>query len=160
MNKSRKLYENIILVAFLAFFSYLLYVAETSPSYTFEGVASMEFPAAIFILMLVLCAVKLVGNIVVMVKEKGVGQASMERIPLQIWLSLAMIVAYSFLWHLIGFALSTFAFVTLESKLLRPKTPWIKAVLVGIGTTIVMVVVFTYLFNVDFPEPLYELIVG
>ncbi|MPN62520.1 hypothetical protein SDC9_210269 [bioreactor metagenome] len=147
-------------MVFLAFFSYLLYVAETSPSYTFEGVASMEFPAAIFILMLVLCAVKLVGNIVVMVKEKGPAQASIERIPLQIWLSLALIVGYAFLWHLIGFALSTLMFVTLESKILRPKTPWLKAGMVGLGTTVLMIFVFTYLFNVDFPEPLYELIVG
>ena len=70
------------------------------------------------------------------------------------------IVIYAFLWNFLGFGLSTVLFVTLESHYLRPKTSFLKCLLVGVGSTLVLYFVFGLLFNfnVDFPEPILALI--
>lgn len=160
MNKTEKIYESIVLGLFLIFFSYLLYIAETVESYSFEGLASMDFPSWIFMLVIALSGLKLLGNIILFAKQRIAMNGRLDYVDPRVYITLGLILLYAFAWNAIGFSLSTFIFVTIESKLLRKESPWNKSILVGLMTTVFMVMVFGYLFKVDFPEPLYELIWG
>ena len=160
--------ENIVLVLFAAFFSFLFYVASTSESYNFDGIASMTFPKWIIGFTIFLSVLKLGMNLCA--KSDPSEESEVEEAPELVdglshqasnrkkLISLVGIVIYAFLWNFLGFGLSTVLFVTLESHYLRPKTPFLKCLLVGVGATLVLYFVFGFLFNVDFPEPILELI--
>jgi len=160
MNKTEKIYESIVLGLFLIFFSYLLYIAKTVESYSFEGLASMDFPSWIFMIVIALSGLKLLGNIILFAKQRNLMNGKLDYVDPRVYVTLGLILLYAFAWNAIGFSISTFIFVTIESKLLRKESPWKKSFLIGFVATVFMVVVFGYLFNVDFPEPLYELILG
>jgi hypothetical protein len=158
MNKTEKIYESIVLGLFVIFFSYLLYIAKTVESYSFEGLASMDFPSWIFMIVIALSGLKLLGNIILFAKQRNLMNGKLDYVDPRVYVTLGLILLYAFAWNAIGFSISTFIFVTIESKLLRKESPWKKSFLIGFVATVFMVVVFGYLFNVDFPEPLYELI--
>jgi hypothetical protein len=158
MNKTEKIYESIVLGLFLIFFSYLLYIAKTVESYSFEGLASMDSPSWIFMIVIALSGLKLLGNIILFAKQRNLMNGKLDYVDPRVYVTLGLILLYAFAWNAIGFSISTFIFVTIESKLLRKESPWKKSFLIGFVATVFMVVVFGYLFNVDFPEPLYELI--
>lgn len=120
----------------------------------------MDFPSWIFMLVITLSGLKLLGNIILFVKQRISLNGKLDYVDPRVYITLGLILLYAFAWNAIGFSLSTFIFVTIESKLLRRESPWKKSILVGLVTTVFMVLVFGNLFNVDFPEPLYELIWG
>ncbi|MDD3904026.1 MAG: tripartite tricarboxylate transporter TctB family protein [Sphaerochaeta sp.] len=157
MGKTEKRFENIIFVIFIIGFSYLLYVARTSESYSFDGVASMAFPSWIFIITIVLCSVGLVRNLLIKWKETAPQEPKTD---LRIYLSLVFIIIYAALWNILGFCFSTILFLIIESKMLRPSCDWKKVTLIAISMTAFLVFIFGVLFNVDFPEPLIELLLG
>lgn len=151
-------YENIVLGIFIAGFSFLLYIARTSPSYAFgNDVASMTFPSAILGLMILLCVIKLVMNY--MSKDKSSDDA-VQSTPYKIYILLCAIIAYAFLWNGLGFSLSTAIFAAAMSKMLRPTCSWKKVCIVAVAVAIFMNLVFGVLFGVDFPEPILELVLG
>lgn len=160
MNKTEKLYESVVLVFFVVLFSYFLYIAKTADSYSFDGIASMDFPSWIFMLVIGLSGIKLVVNVIRFIKNQDWIREKMEHTDRRVFITLVMIILYAFAWNVIGFSLSTFIFVSVVSKVLRKESPWMKSVLLGVGTTVVMMLVFGFLFSVDFPEPLYALIFG
>ena len=108
--------------------------------------------------MLVLCIGMLTKNVVEICKEKSLGE--FKKLDKRVLIMLAMIIVYAVLWEVIGFCLSSILFVTASSLLLRKNCGWVKALIVGIGSTVILYFVFGYLFKVDFPEPLLELIFG
>ncbi len=150
-----KWYENIVYIICLVFFSIELHEALATKPRAVNGMQSMTFPKVIFGIIIVMCAVKLLMNIIWMIRS---GEYGFELLDRRILISLVMIIVYAALWQIIGFGLSSVIFVTIESKLLRNNAPWLHCALVGLGTTVVLYFVFGFLFNVDFPEPILEMI--
>lgn len=158
MDTTERFYENCVLCGLLILFSYLFYIARTSPSYTFEGIASMEFPSWIFIIVLLLCAIKLIGNIMFQIKRGDKQAASKEKVSPKINLSIFLIVLYAVMWNIVGFSISSFSFVSVEAKILRPQISWKIVLLIGFLVTVAVDIVFGLFFNIDFPEPIFEII--
>ncbi len=154
---TQRWYENAIYVLCLISFSFLLSNAASVKPKAYDGMQSMTFPKVIFSIIIILCAYKLVMNLIAMAKDK---EFYFEKIDKRVVISLVMIIVYAALWEVIGFGLSSLLFVIFEAKLLRPQSAWWKAVAVGVGSTGVLYFIFGFLFNVDFPEPLIELIFG
>ncbi len=148
-------YENLVYLICLVFFSILLHQALEAKPQRFDGMQSMTFPKVIFSVIVILCAIKLIANIVTMIRT---GEYGFEMVDHRIIISLVMIVLYAVLWEVIGFGISSVIFTLIESKILRSNAKWINCFFVGAGTTVVLYFIFGFLFNVDFPEPILELI--
>ena len=157
--KTEKVYENIVYVLFICVFSYLMKVAVSAKAFKVNGMKSMTFPKGIIAVMIILCSAKLILNIIQAVRQHNEAGESFERLhPIKL-LTLAMIIVYAALWNVIGFALSSLLFITVEAKILRWKEcSWLKAFLVGAGATLAVYLIFGFLFNVDFPEPIIRLL--
>lgn len=150
-------YENAIYALLLVGFSILLNTAFlTKTKSNVNGMKSMTFPKAVMIIMIVLCTAKLMMNIVYMLKHKE--DLSFQGIHSVMLISLGAIIVYVALWNVIGFGLSSVLFVALESKLLRNSARWWKCITVGVGTTVVLYILFGVVFKVDFMEPIFELL--
>lgn len=148
-------YENFVYIICIIFFSILIHQALEAKPQKYDGMQSMTFPKVIFGAIIILCAVKLIANIVTMIRT---GDYGFEIVDPRIIISLIMIVLYAVLWEVIGFGLSSVLFVIIESKILRSEAKWIHCFFVSVGTTAVLYFVFGFLFNVDFPEPILNLI--
>ena len=157
--KTEKVYENIVYVLFICVFSYLFKVAMSARVIKVNGMKSMTFPKGIIAVMIVLCSAKLITNIITEVKHRSESGEKFERLhPIKL-LTLLLIIVYAALWNVIGFGLSSLLFITAEAKLLRwNECSWLKSFLVGAGATLVIYLVFGFLFNVDFPEPLFGML--
>lgn len=160
-------YENITLVLFVLSFTFLFIVASRAESYNFDGIASMTFPKWIIGIVIILCITKLLMNFaarpneeekVTEEKDEVVNGLTRRERSVKIGVSLCGIVAYAFLWNVLGFGFCTAAYVTLESKYLRPRCSWKRCLLVGLGSMLLLYFIFGFLFNVDFPEPILRLI--
>ena len=153
--KSAFFFENVVLSLLFAVFAYLLYVAKTSPSYSSGGdTASMTFPSWIFIITMLLCALKLVINYVA--GKKSADSAETGKTHIKVYITLLSIIVYAFCWNLIGFSISTVVFVAFVSQMLRPSCSMPKTFIMALGVAVFMNVVFGMFFKVDFPEPLLE----
>ncbi len=89
--------------------------------------------------------------------------ASGERInllPKPVALTLAAVVVYALLWNVIGFTLSTILFLATETKIVNSDIPLKKGVLVAVIGTAIILVIFVYLFKMNFPEPLLDWVRG
>ncbi|MDY4610554.1 MAG: tripartite tricarboxylate transporter TctB family protein [Sphaerochaetaceae bacterium] len=164
-------YENIVLVVFIIAFSFLFYVASTSESYSFDGIASMTFPMYIIGAVVVLCFIKLFRTYLTCKKHKPaikeeeapgttVNGLTAKQASRKIMFTLLFIMVYALVWNLLGFALSTCLFIFLEAKFLKSSTSWLSCLIIGVGATVVLYFIFGFLFNVDFPEPILELLIG
>lgn len=154
---TQRWFENVVYMLCIAVFSYLLSSAMSVKPRAYDGMQSMTFPKIIFSLVILLCVIKLIGNIISMIKDK---ELSFERADTRVFISLLMIIIYAVMWKLIGFGASSVLFVSAEAKLLRSQVKWWKAAAVGAGSTAVLYFIFGFLFNVDFPEPIISLIFG
>lgn len=153
--KNAFFFENVVLSLLFAVFAYLLYVAKTSPSYSSGGdTASMTFPSWIFIITMLLCALKLVINYVA--GKKSADGAETGKTHIKVYITLLSIIVYAFCWNLIGFSISTVVFVAFVSQMLRPSCSMPKTFITALGVAVFMNVVFGMFFKVDFPEPLLE----
>lgn len=158
MEKSTRFFEGIVLVMLITAFSYLLYVANsTEADYAASGISSMGFPKVIFSLIIGLCAFKLAGNIRWQLKNRQ-AQDSLLKLDKRIYLTLGLIVAYTMLWNIIGFCLSTFIFFTVQSQVLETNSSWRMSGVLGLSATVIMYFIFGVLFKVYFPEPLWDML--
>lgn len=155
--KTERAYENLVYVIFIAAFSFLLKTAFDKKPLKVSGMQSMTFPKGIFVIMLVFCTVKFILNLIEIIAERESEEKFEHLHPVKLLL-LTMILVYASMWNVIGFGLSSAVFITLASKLLRRTCSWLKAILVGVGSTAFIYIVFGFLFNVDFPEPILNLI--
>ena len=73
---------------------------------------------------------------------------------------MALIILYTICWEIIGFTLSSMIFVFVESRLLDNEKPWKQAVLIALVYTVLLYSVFHFGFGVQFPEPIFEAILG
>lgn len=153
--KSAFFFENVVLSMLFAVFAYLLYIAKTSPSYSSGGdTASMTFPSWIFIITMLLCALKLFINYIAGKKSTGGTEAGKTHI--KVYITLLSIIIYAFCWNLAGFSISTVVFVAFVSQMLRPSCSMPKTFITALGVAVFMNIVFGMFFKVDFPEPLLE----
>lgn len=154
---TQRWYENFVYVLCIVFFSFLEKTAFSTKSRALDGMQSMTFPKFIFAFIILLCSIKLIGNVLHMVKNKEYAYESLNG---KVIASLLFIIVYAGLWQVLGFGLSSVLFVSLESFILRPQTKVWKSIIVAIGSTLVLYFVFGYLFKVSFPEPILDLIIG
>lgn len=157
--KTEKTYENFVYVLFICVFSYLFKVAMSAKSLKVNGMKSMTFPKGIIAVMIILCAAKLISNIIQAVRRHNESGEPFERLhPIKL-LTLALIIVYAALWNVTGFAISSLLFITVEAKILRWKDcSWLKAFAVSVGATAAIYLIFGFLFSVDFPEPLLSML--
>lgn len=160
MSKSERFYERVVLVIILAVYSFLMYTAViTKSDYSVNGNGPMDFPKWMIGAMIVLCAGRLADNVLWWSRNRATTQAA-EKVDRRIYFMMVLIVIYAALWNVLGFCLSTFAFVMLSAQVLKPSNSWLKSALVGLLVTVVVYVVFGMLFRVNFPEPILDLIAG
>lgn len=159
MRKSTLLYENVVLSSIFAVFTFLLYIARTSPSYSSGGdTASMTFPSWIFIITMSICALKLILNYFCMKKENNDNNTAnkIQKTHIKVYITLLSIIIYALCWNMVGFSISTIIFVAFVSQMLRPSCPMPKTIIIALGVAVFMNIVFGMFFKVDFPEPLLE----
>lgn len=155
--KTERTYENVVYVIFISFFSYLLNIAFNTKSFKVNGMQSMTFPKGIISILIVLCATKFIMNIIEIIKDRDSKERFEKLHPIKT-LTLALIIIYASLWNIIGFGLSSFIFVSTESKLLKKECSWAMALLIGFSSTALLYISFGFFFNVDFPEPILNLL--
>ncbi len=164
----RKLKCEIGVTSFiLAATIYLQYVAYTTKVRTnVQGMQSMDFPKIILYLLIILCLFILITGIRKLVKFRRLekaqnqGQETVDKPPMihkKIILSTGLIIAYAIAWNIIGFILSSIAFFYVESRVLDNEKPWWQVLLLSLGYTAIVYVVFGLAFRVSFPEPIFEL---
>ena len=167
----KKTYELIVILLFLAFCGVMLSEGLTKnilpPIFVSEFVKPYDFPNVALIVIAVLCVFLLIKTIVDITKEKK--QASAVKAPekteeekaiektnlLKSRLTLGLIIVYVILWKFLGFFIATPLFVFAECMILPKKRSWWKALLCAAATTIICYVVFTLLFKIRFPNPLF-----
>ena len=183
MDLTKQKMEIAVTACLLALTGFLLMVAYQTPAnFKVEGMASMDFPKAIFWIQMILCAYILAKGIlnyrkmkaelaalapVVPSADKAVaaGEVPGEEAALkqpfmqrEVAITLALIIAYAVCWNIIGFGLSSFLFFVAESIVLDRERPIWQALLLGVIMTAVIYFAFGFVFRVSFPEPLLDLI--
>lgn len=159
MKKEERFYERIVLLLLLAGSAFLYYNASQAKSVaTGTDMTSMDFPKGILAVLMALCALKLAAGLAGLAKEK-VEETAPPRDP-RTALTMVFIVVYAFLWRILGFCLSSFLFFFAESLLLKRTLGKRQAVIISVGVTLTIYIIFGMAFGVDFPEPLLELITG
>lgn len=134
---------------------------DTDKPVTDGNLTSMAFPKVLYLVIIVLCVYLVIRGIIWFVKNpapKGEGKAVV--VPFKSLVTFVMIVAYAFLWPIIGFTLSTFLFFFVESVFLSRKRPIWVTLLLAVGITVFISVVFGVFFKVSFPDPLMDAIRG
>ena len=163
MKKEERFYERIVLfLLLLAAGGLYLSASQAKVVATGTDMASMDFPKGILIVLVLLCGIKLVGNLVSLTKEKTNEEKNDEKVPLdkRTWMTAVCIVLYAALWNIFGFCLSSFVFFYTEALVLKRDAGKKQAAMISIGVTIFIFVIFGMVFGVDFPEPILDLIMG
>ncbi|MGN0305872.1 MAG: tripartite tricarboxylate transporter TctB family protein [Lachnospiraceae bacterium] len=157
MKKEERFYERIVLILLLLG-TFILYCNASRARSVTTGtdMTSMDFPKGILILLAVLCGVRLIGNLIQSAKEKEEKQkVSVDK---RTWITAIGIFLYAIMWKIFGFFLSSCTFFFLESLVLKRDVCKKQAVLISVGITTFIYIVFGMAFGVDFPEPLLELV--
>lgn len=69
-----------------------------------------------------------------------------------------LMIAYALLWKFVGFSLSTFLFFGVQAKVMDKERPIGQLAVISLVFTVGLNVVFSTLFHVNFPEPLFNAI--
>ncbi|MBE6905287.1 MAG: tripartite tricarboxylate transporter TctB family protein [Ruminococcaceae bacterium] len=161
MNKTQRQFELCVLVILTVVCSFSLYTAFTAESkFAVEGLTSMDFPKAVFGIIVFFCLCLMVPNVkalIVFHKQSSNAEKIMDwRIPG----TMLLIIVYGLSWKLLGFFLSSFLYFTFQARLLDKSTGIIKNAAISFSLVAFVYLVFGLLFRVDFPEPLLEMILG
>lgn len=162
MDRKTRTYELLVTLMIMGLVAFFLIVALTDPvKVAGKGMGPMEFPVAVFLIMLLLGSVVLLENYRarkadapgVSPREEEEPSASRDwRLPATIFL----IVVYALMWKVVGFSLSTLVYIAVQARTLNRKTSWLRCLAVGIGAVALVYVVFGMLFSIELPEPLLE----
>ncbi len=130
-----------------------------------QGMSSMDFPKTFFAIQMLFCMIIFFNAVRARLKaEKPDSQSGAQRlggiINTKVLITIVLIVAYAICWNLIGYILSTFLFVTAESRVLDDSKAFWRSILFALFVAIFTFIVFGILFQVSFPEPLRELLFG
>lgn len=160
MERNKKKFELGVSVFLLGMVTYLYYVATVTGKARSTDIASMDFPKAIFVVMMLFCAFLIVQGIIWFIKHPKDASTAEPLMHKKALLTFIFICVYAAFWQIIGFSLSTFIFVSVESYMLDTKKPLKRAIIIGFCVMVFMYLVFGMLFNVNFPEPIIKMIRG
>lgn len=170
MDKDKRIFEIFVSGFLLAFTLFLLYTSFTTSSKitVVEGLTSMAFPRAILYVQAVFCLFVLGNSTKAYLQEKKdrepvTENKKQDKRPLinnKVLFSLVLMIIYVLLWDYLGFILSTILFFTVEAKMLDIEKPLWKCILFGLLVAGFSYIVFGVIFQVSFPEPLFELLLG
>ncbi|MBO6041028.1 MAG: tripartite tricarboxylate transporter TctB family protein [Oscillospiraceae bacterium] len=134
---------------------------DTDKPVTAGNLSAMAFPKVVYMVIILLCAYLIVKGIVWLVKNPAPeGAAKATIVPVRSLVTFGMIIAYALLWTRLGFTISTFLFFFCESVFLSRKRPIWLTLLLAVGVTAFISVIFGVFFKVSFPDPLMNAIRG
>lgn len=165
MERNKRKFQLFASLLFLALFAFFLYTAYHTPAIPVSrGMASMDFPKFLLIVMLCLSAIQLVRTIIWFAKNRPDAKTDAESkepiIAGKAIITAVLICIYALLWNVIGFSLSTFVYFIVQTKVLDSKKALWRIALVSLIAVVAMNVIFVAIFRVSFPEPLLTLIRG
>ena len=167
MDLRKKRIEIAVTSVILALSGYLQYVAYTTKVRTnVQGMKSMDFPKLMLYLMMLLCVCVIINSVRDyrrLKKEAEAQQAEKPKEPFihkKVFISVALIILYTICWEILGFTLSSIIFVFIESRLLDDRKPWWHALVIAFVYTLILYCVFHFGFGVQFPEPIFDAILG
>jgi len=173
-------FELIVLLLFMAGGIVLLRDAlpknVLNAAFTGEVIRPYDVPIAVIAIIMLLCFVLLVGNIISAIRERKAktadtavdtpareadGEAAQAKAQEKVnkrkeYLTLALIIGFVIAWKYLGFYIATPIFVFLDTLILPEKRSVKFALLSAVATTVVCYVVFTLLFQIRFPFPLFK----
>lgn len=164
MNREERFYERVVLIAVMiaAIFLYMT-AAMTTTNFSVEGeLASMDIPKYVLLAIIGLSGVCLFGKI--WAGRRGGKYRSDEKEKLtvdkKVLFSAAGIFVYTLSWKIVGFACSSVLFFLYESWVLGEKIRIKQAAILAVVYVALIYVIFGFFFNVEFPEPILEMIAG
>lgn len=165
MNREERIYEKIVLVLVILAATFLYWNAATHNTsfYSTGELASMDMPKYLFLAVIGLSVIRLIIDLVSdkkmsqSAKGKEISEAKPDK---RIVLSVIGILVYTLLWNVLGFGISSVLFFVWEARLLSKKFFWKKTIFMAIGYVAFIYIIFGLLFNVGFPEPILEILVG
>lgn len=129
----------------------------------FDGLTPYSFPRAVLYLIAVLSIFELIATVVKFTRERKLCAARNEQmekgepvLPVRALVAMVSAVVYFFLWEYIGFTLSTLLMILFTSKYIRPTASWKSCILVAVGATAVVDILFMGLFSTPLPDPLLD----
>lgn len=131
----------------------------------FDSLGTYGVPRFILALIFVLSVIDIVKAVIAFVKEKKDVSASPETetkkpiLPMKSLVAIVSIIAYFFLWDIIGFSISTVLLVGIVAKILSPETKVWKCLLVGLGTAVICNLIFVFGFSIGLPDPVIDWII-
>jgi len=154
MKKEESFYERIVLILLIIGTGIFYYVACQAKAISLDGgLASMDFPKALLLLLGILCILKLVSNIKNMSAENSSESINSDK---RILLTIFAIIIYSALWNVLGYCLSTFLFLNAEAKIINKRVNKTQLVVIAFIGTLITFLVFGVAFKVYLPEPILE----
>jgi Na+/melibiose symporter-like transporter len=170
MNKTTRVYELVDTLLIMAVCIFMLITTFNTPtSKNVEGLGSMDFPIAIFIIVICFCTIVIVKNILLIMKTREIEKTQTEeqklknrfvKIDKRICNTIILIVMYVFMWNIIGFSFSTLLYFAVQAKALNKQNSWLLCAVIGVATVLFVNLVFVKLFMMKFPEPLFEMFLG
>lgn len=164
-DRKLKIFELIVSIFFILFCSVMLYVSFTTKvsmgAYSRKELASFWFPKIVLFLMLGFAICCLIFTVSWFVRHKNEEKNKISFFELfhkKSVITYILLLVYVLMWNVIGFALSTFLYFGVQTKVMDVERSWKQIMLVSAGLTALLVLVFSVAFSVDFPEPLFELI--
>lgn len=164
MNREERFYEGVVLIAVMiaAIFLYMT-ATMTTTNFSVEGeLASMDIPKYVLLAIIGLSGVCLFGKI--WTGRRGEKYRSDEKEKLtvdkKVLFSAAGIFVYTLSWKIVGFACSSVLFFLYESWVLGKKIRIKQAAILAVVYVALIYVIFGFFFNVEFPEPILEMIAG
>lgn len=169
--KRTKVFELIVAVFFMLFSSYMLYVAFTSKAnmgaYAAKEMHPFTFPKIILFLMLFFAIICFSYTLSWLIKNKKKEQDTQitsfkEKLffylPQKSLMTYIFILVYIALWNVLGFALSTIAYISIQTKYLERERSMKQIILIATIVALGLTVLFSVLFRVNLPEPIIDLI--
>ena len=166
----KRTYELIVILLFLAFCGVMLSEGLTKnvlpTAFVSEFTKPYDFPNVALIVIAVLCLFLLVKTIIGMSKDKKQAAETPDKRTeeekavaktnlMKSRITLGLIIVYVILWKFLGFFIATPIFVFAECMVLPEKRVWWKALACAGATTVACYLVFTLLFQIHFPNPLF-----
>ncbi|MEZ3436239.1 MAG: tripartite tricarboxylate transporter TctB family protein [Lachnospiraceae bacterium] len=150
-NKTTRIFELLAAILLGMYSGVMIFYGMThSVEAANGGMKSYTFPLIMYGIMLVCCVILIIQNRAAAAKsDKG---EKPERLDKRVWMTIAAILIYVALWKVIGFMLSTFLFVTGESKALKKDEPILRCAAVALGAVAVIYIVFVRVFSISLPE--------
>lgn len=162
MRRNSKIFEIGVSIFLMLFSCFMLHIAITKDQPAGDGnLSAMAFPKVLYIIIILMCLYLIVTGVLALKKyslEKDAAKVPM--IPLKSIVTFVAIVIYAAMWKVIGFTLSTFCFFFFESFYLDRKKPLWLTIVLSIGATVIMYVVFGMFFKVSFPDKFMNMIRG